>query len=194
MWLQPLFLASCHFVYEVLAFDKRISSVHRLQASSCLTTGHETAPDLSPRLLPRRGRLPWLLRRSTADAGRPRSLQRDAEAGLSESVLAERACPAKPSHPGGLVEPPGRPRLSGDQEEQAWSAGSILMLLGEVAAGAASGTGGMAGKPRAFRGALALKSSLPLLPGLGPGPPPFLPGKQVGPPAGLCVGRRQTPR
>lgn len=39
-----LFLASCHFIYEVLVFDKRISFMHRYQASSCLIIRHETPP------------------------------------------------------------------------------------------------------------------------------------------------------
>lgn len=43
-----LFLASCHFIYEVLVFDKRISFMHRYQASSCLIIRHETRPDLGP--------------------------------------------------------------------------------------------------------------------------------------------------
>lgn len=39
-----LFLAFCHFIYEALAFDKRISLVHRYRASSCLIIRHETRP------------------------------------------------------------------------------------------------------------------------------------------------------
>lgn len=39
-----LFLASCHFIYEVLVLDKRISFMHRYQASSCLIIRHETPP------------------------------------------------------------------------------------------------------------------------------------------------------
>lgn len=39
-----LFLASCHFVYEALAFDKRTSLVHGYQASSGLIIRQETRP------------------------------------------------------------------------------------------------------------------------------------------------------
>ena len=39
-----LVLACCHFIYEVLVFDKRISFRHRYQASSCLIIRHETPP------------------------------------------------------------------------------------------------------------------------------------------------------
>lgn len=38
------FLAYCHFIHEALAFDKRISLVHRYRAASCLTIRPKTRP------------------------------------------------------------------------------------------------------------------------------------------------------
>lgn len=39
-----LLLASCHFIYEVLVFDKQNSFTHRYQSSSCLSIRHKNVP------------------------------------------------------------------------------------------------------------------------------------------------------
>lgn len=112
-----LFLAPCHFIYEVLVFDKRISFMHRYQASSCLIIRHETLP--CPRSggchLSKGSMRSWLLGRSTANTSRSLIFRpRDSEAGVCLSV-STLCMPSKTTPlPEGLGGCRGQTQLSGD--------------------------------------------------------------------------------